>query len=60
MGRPLPLYRVAGEVGPDHRKLFHVEVVVGDEVIAQGMGKTKKEAEQDGARLALQAITKNE
>ena len=60
LGRPLPYYRVAGEVGPDHRKLFHVEVVVGDEVIAQGMGKTKKEAEQEGARLALQEITKNE
>ncbi len=60
LGRPLPSYRVAGEVGPDHRKLFHVEVVVGDEVIAQGMGKTKKEAEQEGARLALQAITNNE
>jgi ribonuclease-3 len=60
LGRPLPYYRIAGEVGPDHRKLFHVEVVVGDDVIAQGMGKTKKEAEQEGARLALQEITKNE
>ena len=57
LGRPLPYYRVAGEVGPDHRKLFHVEVVVGDDVIAQGMGRTKKEAEQEAARLALQAIT---
>jgi ribonuclease-3 len=56
MGKPLPFYRVAGEIGPDHRKLFHVEVVVGDDVIAQGMGKTKKEAEQEGARLALQAL----
>jgi ribonuclease III len=53
LGRPLPSYRVAGEVGPDHRKLFHVEVVVGDEVMAQGAGRTKKEAEQEGARLAL-------
>ena len=58
LGRPLPYYRIAGEAGPDHRKLFHVEVVVGDDVIAQGVGKTKKEAEQEGARLALQEITK--
>ena len=58
MGRPLPSYRVAGEIGPDHRKLFHVEVVVGDDVIAQGMGKTKKEAEQEGARVALQTLGK--
>ena len=49
---------VAGEVGPDHRKLFHVEVFVGDDVIAQGMGRTKKEAEQEGARLALQTLRK--
>ena len=53
LGRPLPFYRVAGEVGPDHRKLFHVEVVVGDTVLARGTGRTKKEAEQDGARMAM-------
>lgn len=56
LGRPLPSYRVAGEVGPDHRKLFHVEVVVGSDVLAQGMGRTKKEAEQEGARLALATL----
>lgn len=55
-GRPLPSYRVSGEVGPDHRKLFHVEVWVGDEIIAQGMGRTKKEAEQEGAKLALDKL----
>jgi ribonuclease III len=56
LGRPLPAYRIASEVGPDHRKLFHVEVVVGDEVIAQGTGRTKKDAEQEGARLALEGL----
>jgi ribonuclease III len=56
LGRPLPAYRIASEVGPDHRKLFHVEVVVGDEVIAQGTGRTKKDAEQEGARLALETL----
>jgi ribonuclease-3 len=55
-GRPLPSYRVSGEIGPDHRKLFHVEVFVGEEMIAQGVGRTKKEAEQEGARLALDAL----
>lgn len=55
-GRPLPSYRVSGEAGPDHRKLFHVEVFVGDQSIAQGVGRTKKEAEQEGARLALDAL----
>ncbi|HJU41479.1 MAG TPA: ribonuclease III [Vicinamibacterales bacterium] len=59
LGRPLPAYRVAGEVGPDHRKLFHVEVVVGDDVLAQGVGRTKKDAEQEGAKLALEALEKS-
>ena len=58
LGRPLPAYRVAGEVGPDHRKLFHVEVVVGEDVLAQGVGRTKKDAEQEGAKLALEALEK--
>jgi ribonuclease-3 len=56
LGRPLPIYRVAGEVGPDHRKLFHVEVQVGGETIAQGAGRTKKDAEQDAAKAALAAL----
>ena len=58
-GKPLPSYRITGEVGPDHRKLFHVEVFVGDEMIAQGVGRTKKEAEQEGAKLALNAIARS-
>jgi ribonuclease-3 len=63
IGRPLPVYRVSAEVGPDHRKMFHVEVVVGDEVISQGVGRTKKDAEQEAAKTAvdsLREITNNE
>ena len=56
LGRPLPSYRVTSEVGPDHSKLFYVEVVVGEAVLAQGAGRTKKDAEQEGARLALLEI----
>ncbi len=41
----------AGEVGPEHRKLFTVEVVVGGEMLAAGRGaQTKKDAEQEAAR----------
>jgi ribonuclease-3 len=62
LGRPLPIYRISGEIGPDHRKMFHVEVVVGDSVISQGVGRTKKDAEQEAAKLAMRSleITKNE
>jgi ribonuclease-3 len=56
LGRPLPSYRVAGEAGPDHRKLFLIEVVVGNEIIARGSGRTKKEAEQEAARLAIETL----
>jgi ribonuclease-3 len=53
LDRPLPEYRVAATAGPDHRKQFRVEVVVNGEVLAEGAGPSKKEAEQEGARLAL-------
>ncbi len=56
LGRPLPEYRIAGETGPDHRKIFSVEVVVGGEVLAGASGKAKKEAEQEAARLALEKL----
>lgn len=55
-GGPLPSYRVSATIGPDHRKQFHVQVRVGDEVIAEGVGLTKKDAEQEAARAALAAL----
>jgi ribonuclease III len=53
LGRPLPEYRVSGEAGPDHHKIFSVEVVVSGEVLGTATGRAKKEAEQDAARQAL-------
>jgi ribonuclease-3 len=58
--RPLPEYRVAGTVGPDHRKLFRVEVIVDGEALADATGPSKKEAEQEAARLALQRLIPDE
>jgi len=54
--QPLPEYRLAGTIGPDHRKLFQIALVVKGEVVAQGSGASKKEAEQEAARLALDAL----
>jgi ribonuclease-3 len=51
--QPLPEYRLAGTIGPDHRKQFRVEVVVRGEVLAEGIGPSKKEAEQEAAHAAL-------
>jgi ribonuclease-3 len=55
--RPLPEYRVVGAVGPDHQKLFDVEVLVAGEPLARATGPSKKEAEQEAARLALGRLT---
>ncbi len=57
-----PVYRVKSESGPDHRKRFLVEVrlMVADgepgKPLARGMGSTKKNAEQDAARRALERL----
>jgi ribonuclease-3 len=57
-----PVYRVKSETGPDHRKRFLVEVRIqkhaGEpgEPLARGLGSTKKRAEQDAARRALEQL----
>jgi ribonuclease-3 len=49
----LPRYVIVGESGPDHDKMFEVEVSVKDEVMGRGTGRSKKEAEQAAAEQAL-------
>jgi ribonuclease-3 len=56
--RGLPDYRIVGESGPDHRKVFDVEVWVSGEVLARAEGRSKKEAEQRAAQLALEQINR--
>jgi ribonuclease III len=56
LGRSLPEYRVVNEEGPDHRKIFQVDVIVAGETLATATGKAKKEAEQEAARLALERL----
>jgi ribonuclease-3 len=51
-----PDYRTIGETGPDHRKRFFVEVRVGGEALAEGEGQTRKHAEQDAARRAVDKL----
>jgi ribonuclease III len=56
-GGPLPEYVVVGETGPDHHKTFQVEVRVSGQPLADASGRSKKEAEQQAARLALDKLT---
>ncbi len=55
--RGLPAYRLAAEVGPAHRRLFDVEVVVNGVPVARAEGKSKKEAAQAAAKLALDKLS---
>lgn len=57
-GGESPVYKLIGETGPDHDKIFYVEVWVKGEVGGKGRGKSKKEAEQAAAGAALERINK--
>ena len=49
-------YYLTGESGPDHDKQFMVEVHLNGQVVGSGVGSSKKRAEQDAARSALEAL----
>ena len=54
-GQPIA-YRLVDELGPDHARVFVMEVTVGGQSAGQGRGRTKKEAEQLAARAALEKL----
>ena len=49
-------YMLVGESGPDHDKQFRVEVSLNGRVIGTGEGKSKKRAEQDAAKAAIEML----
>jgi ribonuclease III len=53
----LPDYQVAAESGPDHHKIFHVEVRVQGELKGTARGPSKKAAEQEAARKAIEKLS---
>ena len=52
----VPRYITVSEEGPNHARTFSVEVLVGGIVQGDGQGRSKKEAEQMAAKLALEHI----
>lgn len=56
-GDPLPEYVVVAESGPAHRRVFRIELRVRGEVLAVAEGRTKKDAEQEAARLGRQSLS---
>ena len=53
-------YKVDREEGPDHNKVFYVSAFRGEDKIGAGTGKSKKQAEQNAAKYALESIRQKE
>jgi len=58
--KQVPIYHLVKEEGPDHKKVFLVQVRISDQVVGTGEGKTKKEAQQKAAQKALLHLEPNE
>lgn len=56
-GRTLT-YRLTGESGPDHAKVFSMEVDLNGKTVGSGQGRSKKEAEQLAAKAAIEMLKK--
>lgn len=54
VAKTTPQYVLDSEEGPDHDKTFHVSVKVNERIVATGSGRSKKQAEQEAARRALE------
>lgn len=52
----IPYYNVVDEYGPGHDKTFEIEVIINDRSFGMAVGKSKKQAEQKAARLALDIL----
>lgn len=52
----LPQYRLVAVEGPPHRRIFRVEVLWRDQVLGEGQGGSRKQAEQEAAASALRAL----
>lgn len=58
MGNFRPEYEVIDEKGPDHNKTFIVAVKLNEDSLGSGQGSSKKEAEQEAAKVALDKLDK--
>ena len=54
--RSYPRYRVVQRKGPDHNRIFAIEVIVDNRTFGPGEGKNKKDAEQAAAGIAYEAL----
>lgn len=52
-----PIYEMVGSSGPDHKKEFEIEVLLDNRTLAKANGKSKKEAQQKAALIALNILS---
>jgi len=55
-GKPTPVYRLVGAIGPDHDKQFTADILVDGQALGRGMGGSKKVAESRAARAAWEKL----
>jgi len=55
--RVAPQYRIESTQGPDHKKVFNVAIYLGDRKLSQGIGHSRKEAEQNAAKKVLEELS---
>jgi ribonuclease-3 len=51
-----PVYKLIGSSGPDHKKEFEIAVVLDEQEISRAKGKSKKDAQQKAAQIALEKL----
>ncbi|MEA3419873.1 MAG: ribonuclease III [Campylobacterota bacterium] len=54
-----PSYKLLRSFGPDHKKEFEIAIILDEETIATALGKSKKEAQQKAAQIALEKLKSN-
>lgn len=54
--KKIPTYRLIKEEGPEHLKLFEIDVTINGKVYGHGRGKSKKEAEKEAAKMAYKRL----
>jgi ribonuclease-3 len=59
-GHRTPTYQILADAGPDHEKEFEAAVLIAEDIVARGRGSSKKEAEQQAAKIALGMLTETQ
>lgn len=54
--RNLPIYKLIETSGPDHERIYHIDVLIDDHTYGSGQGRTKKSAEQNAAQATLSLL----